>query len=92
MSSTHCFLRTENRSICHGVVRPNFKLAIHFNASVTCACTGYALGPFRETILFIYFKVHICISIAVGTGIFFSNAIFCTKFGIALKSKLNELK
>ena len=28
----------------------------------------------------------------VGTGIFFSNAIFCTKFGTALKSKLNELK
>ena len=24
----------------------------------------------------------------VGTGIYFSNAIFCTKFGIALKSKL----
>ena len=28
----------------------------------------------------------------IGTGIFFSNAIFCTEFGIALKSKLNELK
>ena len=22
MSSAHCFLRTENRSFCHGVVRP----------------------------------------------------------------------
>ena len=28
----------------------------------------------------------------VGTGKFFSNAIFCTKFGTALKSRLNELK
>ena len=30
--------------------------------------------------------------VMVGTGIFFSNAIFCSKFGTALKSKLNELK
>ena len=29
MSSTHCFLRTENLSICHGVVR--FLISLHFN-------------------------------------------------------------
>ena len=32
MSSTHCFLCT---SICHGCKVLNFRLAIHFNSSVT---------------------------------------------------------
>ena len=38
------------------------------------------------------FKIINNSTLKVGTGIYFSNAIFCTKFGTALKSKLNELK
>ena len=35
MSSTHCFLRTENRSICHGVVR-----LWTFNQHISIECTS----------------------------------------------------
>ena len=48
MSSTHCFLRTENRSICHKVVR----LFSQRKRYISIACTGnfimYALGPFSR--------------------------------------------
>ena len=45
-------LYTENWSICHEVKAPNFKLAIHFTASIALLLhvldSGkfYALGPF----------------------------------------------
>ena len=58
MSSTHCFLRTENRrSICHGVARLGIVLKISHtfqidNARVTILSTArtimYALGPFSR--------------------------------------------
>ena len=53
MSSTHCFLCTENRRICHGAVSSAFLI------SHTCiAHTGnfimYVLGPFSQK------QSHIC--------------------------------
>ena len=65
MSTTHCFLHIENRSICHG--SELLISHIHFNAGVTfllyVQCTGnfitymYAIGPFsfQSQLLFMIF-------------------------------------
>ena len=43
MSSTHCFLRTENRSICHGVVSSEFLINHTFQRKryISIARTGH---------------------------------------------------
>ena len=54
MSSTHCFLRTENRSIRHGVVRSEFVISHTSQRKryISIVRTGnfimYALGPFSR--------------------------------------------
>ena len=59
------------------------------------ACGGSgvsaAVSLTGESINYIVSNIYMRTTV-LGTGKFFSNAIFCTKFGTALKSRLNELK
>ena len=48
MSSTHCFLRTENRSICHGDVSSEFLISVRTGNFMLYALGHYSNKKFKK--------------------------------------------